>query len=138
MKSVDTLTIVLEKGDDELWGSIEAPGFFLTTVGNSVEEVTQHLRGLVVDFLDHEGRTMPEWQEVNEADIIYHYEYDLTALFEVFKAIKIGAIADASGINQSLMRQYATGRKHPSERQAKKIESAIRQLGERLTRVSVA
>lgn len=56
------LTITLEKGDDELWGRIEAPGFLHVTVGNSVDEVTANLRDLVADFLEHEGKDMPEWK----------------------------------------------------------------------------
>ena len=138
MTKINTLTIILEKGNDELWGHIEAPGFLLTSVGDSLEEVTTNLRDLVADFLEHEGKTMPEWHGIAETDLTYTIEYDLTALFDVFSAIKINAIADASGINQSLMRQYATGKKRPSERQAKRIEVAVRELGERLQRVSVA
>lgn len=138
-----TLRIIFEKGDKELWGRIEAPGFLHTSVGGSAEEVTTNLRDLVADFLEHEGKDMPEWKRsdgsgVVETDIVYEYEYDLTALFEVFNGIKINAIADSAGINQSLMRQYASGSKHPSERQAKKIEAAVRELGERLAHVTVA
>lgn len=138
-----TLKIILEKGDHELWGRIEAPRVLHTTVGTSVEEVKTNLRDLVADFLEHEGKDMPEWKrsdgsDVVETDITYEVEYDLTALFEVFSAIKMSAIADSAGINQSLMRQYATGKKHPSERQAKRIETAVRELGERLMHVVVA
>ena len=138
MKSVSQLTIILEKGDGELWGRIEAPGFLHTTVGNSVKEVTDNLRDLVADFLEHEGKNMPQWKGVSEPAISYTYEYDLTALFDVFNVLKINAVADSSGINKSLLRQYATGKKHPSERQAKKIETAVRALGERLLHVTVA
>lgn len=133
-----TLNIILEKGDHELWGRVQAPGFLHTTVGASIEEVTANLRDLIADYLDHEGREAAEWQGVSINDITFNYEYDLTALFEVFQSIKINAVADLSGINQSLMRQYATGKKRPSERQAKKIENAIHQLGQRLTQVIVA
>ncbi len=138
MKSAHTLTIILEKGDEELWGRVEAPGFLHTTVGSSVEEVTANLRDLVVDFLEHEGKDMAYWKGVSESNITYQYEYDLTALFEVFNVLKINAVADSAGINKSLLRQYASGKKHPSERQAKKIETAVRELGQRLMHVTVA
>lgn len=134
-----TLTIAIEKGDDEeIWGSIEAPGFFYTTVGRSVDEITENLRGQVNSFLENEGNTMTEWEGVSIDDISFDYEYDLTALFEVFSAIKINSIADMAGINKGLVRQYASGVKNASTQQAKKIEAAIRQLGERLIHVSVA
>ena len=133
-----TLTIILERGDGELWGRIETPGCLLTTVGNSTNEVTANLRDLVADFLQHEGHQMATWAGISEPEITYVYEYDLTAFFGVFQALKINAIADASGINQSLMRQYASGKKRPSERQARKIEIALRQLGSQLSHVSLA
>ncbi|KAB7728015.1 type II toxin-antitoxin system HicB family antitoxin [Rudanella paleaurantiibacter] len=133
-----TLTIVFERDDGELWGRVETPEFLHTTVGTSVEEVAQNLRDLVEDFLENEGKDAPEWSGVKIEDISFNYEYDLTALFEVFSSVKIGSIADAAGINQSLMRQYASGKKNPSERQAKKIEEAVRQLGQRLTQVVIA
>ena len=133
------LTIVIEKGDDdEIWGSIETPGFLYTTVGSTVEEITANLRGLVADYLAHEGKASPDWDGVLESDLTYEYEYDLTALFEVFNAIKINSIAEMAGINKGLARQYASGVKTASPQQAKKIEAAIHQLGERLLHVTVA
>lgn len=139
MNKSKTLNIAIEKGDDEeIWGSIEAPGFFYTTVGRSVEEITENLRGQVTSFLENEGKTMTEWEGVSIDDISFEYEYDLTALFDVFSAIKINSIADMAGINKGLVRQYASGVKNASTQQAKKIEAAIRQLGERLIHVSVA
>lgn len=135
----NTLTIIIEKGDDdEIWGSIDAPGFLYTTVGSTVEEITANLRGLVADYLAHEGKTSPDWEGISESDITYEYEYDLTALFEVFSAIKINSIAEMAGINKGLARQYASGVKTASSQQAKKIEVAIHQLGERLMHVTVA
>ncbi len=138
MTSVKHIVIILEKGGDELGGRVRAPGFLLTTTGNSTEEVTANLRELIADFLEHEGRGMAEWEGVKADAIEFSYEYDLTALFEIFDAIKINSVASLAGLNQSLLRQYATGKKRPSERQAKKIEEAIHQLGQRLMAVTIA
>jgi hypothetical protein len=138
MNPAKHIVIILEKGGDELGGRVRAPGFLLTTVGNNTEEVTANLRELIADFLEHEGRDMAEWEGIKADDIEFSYEYDLTALFEIFDAIKINSIASLAGLNQSLLRQYATGKKRPSERQAKKIEDAIHQLGHRLMQVTVA
>lgn len=133
------LTIVIEKDDsDEIAGSIETLSFFLSTVGRTTDEVTENLRMLIADFIEHDGQQMDEWKNVSLNDIRFTYEYDVTALFDVFDVLKINSIAELSGINKSLMRQYASGTKNPSEQQAKKIEAAVHQLGERLLQVSVA
>ncbi len=138
MEKSNSLTVILEKGDTELFGRIEIPGEFLyTTVAKTIQEVTDNLRDLVADYIAHEGQALAHWQHVDANDITFAYEYDLTALFEVFDSIKINSVATLAGLNQSLMRQYVTGKKRPSERQAKKIEEAIRQLGQRLSGVVV-
>lgn len=131
------LTIIIEPGDGEMWGRIDAPYTMLTTVGNSVEEVTQSLKDLIQDHLDHEGKEQKEWQGVHVKDIKFENVYDLTELFEVLSAVKINSIADLAGINQSLMRQYASGVKYPSPTQAKKIQEAVHQLGQKLMQVSI-
>ena len=131
------LIIIIEPGDGEMWGRIDAPYTLLTTVGRSVEEVTQNLKDLIQDHLDHEGKEQNEWQGIKVEDIKFEYVYDLTELFDVLSAVKINSIADLAGINQSLLRQYASGVKYPSSTQAKKIQEAVHQLGQKLLQVSI-
>ena len=131
------LTIILEPGEKEIWGRIDAPFTLLTTVGNTVEEITHNLKDLIQDHLDHEGKEQAEWQGIKVEDIKFEYVYDLTELFDVLSAVKINAIADLAGINQSLLRQYASGVKYPSPTQAKKIQEAVHQLGQKLLQVSI-
>jgi predicted RNase H-like HicB family nuclease len=131
------LIIIIEPGDGEIWGRIEAPNALLNTVGNTIEEVTQNLKDLIQDHLDHEGKEQAEWQNIKVRDISFDYVYDLSELFEVISAVKINSIADLAGINQSLMRQYASGVKYPSIQQGKKIQEAVHQLGQKLLQVSM-
>ena len=131
------LIIIIEPGDGEMWGRIDAPYTLLTTVGNTVEEITHNLKDLIQDHLDHEGKEQAEWQGIKVEDIKFEYVYDLTELFDVLSAVKINAIADLAGINQSLLRQYASGVKYPSPTQAKKIQEAVHQLGQKLLQVSI-
>lgn len=133
------LTLVIEQGgDDEIAGSVDTVDFFFTTVGATETEIIQNMQSQLDDFLANEGKDLSQWKDVKPADITFTIEYDLTALFEVFNAIKISSIAELAGINKGLMRQYASGVKSASSTQAKKVETAIRHLGERLMRVTVA
>ena len=131
------LNIILEPGDGEMWGRIDAPNTLLTTVGNNANEVTQSLKELIQDHLDNEGKEQQFWQNVKVENITFEYVYDLTALFDVLSAVKINSLADLAGINQSLMRQYASGVKYPSAQQAQKIQAAVKQLGQKLLQVSI-
>ena len=132
------LAVILEKGDAGEWfASVDAPGTFLTTVGSSIQEVTQNLKDLIQDHLEHEGKTQPTWQNVRVNDIDWEYSYDLSGFFEQFNALKINAIAKLAGLNPSLVRQYASGAKSASATQVQKIQKAVHQLAHSLLQVSV-
>lgn len=64
--------------------------------------------------------------------------YDLSAFFEVFDDVKVTGIARRAGINPSLVRHYVVGSKYPSPQQAKRLESAIHELGDKLREVVLA
>jgi len=58
----------------------------------------------------------------------------LKQFFERFPMINISKFAEYCGINESQMRQYATGDRNPSDKTKYFIEAKIRQLGNELSR----
>lgn len=133
-----TLTVTLENGDEnDLFAVVKGDGFVYSTAGSNETEIKDNLKDLITDFLENEGKEMKVWNGITANDIEFEFVYDLSAFFDTFEAIKISSLAKNSGINQSLMRQYATGSKQPSVQQAKKIEMAIHQLGQSLMNVRV-
>ncbi|CAG5068520.1 hypothetical protein DYBT9623_01251 [Dyadobacter sp. CECT 9623] len=133
------LSIIIEKGDGELWGRIEnIPNYLPVTSGKTQEEVTGNLKELLEDFITEDGTAHDQWQSISIEDIEFEYVYDLSAFFEIFDDVKVGAIAKRAGINPSLVRHYVAGTKYPSAAQAKKIEDAIHELGEKLREVVLA
>lgn len=131
------LTIIIEKGDGEIWGRVEAPGFLNVIVGNSEAKITQNMLELIVDFLENEGKGDEYWKGIALESIEFDYRYDLTAFFDLFSPLKINAIAEKAGINKALMRQYVSGIKHPSAQQVQKNESAIHAFAQTLMKVSL-
>ncbi len=131
--------IVFEKGDGEWWGRIcSDKQFIIATVADNRKDVTTTLADLLQDWIEHEGQQHEDWKNVNvKKDVTFSFAYDLTELFEEFSVLKISSVAKLADINQSLLRQYVAGIKYPSEQQTKKIENAVRQLGERLAKVEV-
>jgi predicted RNase H-like HicB family nuclease len=133
------LTIIIEKGDNELWGRIEnVPNYLPVTSGSTVEEITSNLKDLLEDFIHHEGQENESWRNLKKSEFTFDYAYDLSAFFELFDDIKVGALAKRAGLNPSLVRHYVAGTKYPSEQQAKKLEDAIHDLGEKLKEVILA
>jgi predicted RNase H-like HicB family nuclease len=131
------LQLVLEKSDGDFGASIDAPGIFLTTMADTVEDIEKNMRELIADFLTHEGQDHADWQGVTTNTVEFEHVYDVRAFFEQFDVVKVSAVGKLSGINPGLMRQYASGVKHPSKKQLEKIEIAVHKLGQQLMGVAL-
>jgi len=130
--------VIIEKNEDELWARIEGIGLFMpTTVGNSTKEVLDNLILLIEDYLQHEGADDAAWNQVNVKELEFEFTYDVQAFFQEFSFLKQTKIAALAGLNPGLVRQYASGVKHPSAEQAMKIEKAVHQLAQDLQTVSI-
>ena len=93
---------------------------------SSVERLERKMKKLLKDLHGLDPNT-----------ILFDRQYDLTVLFEQFHYLKITAIAEKSDMNSALLRQYVTGIKHPSAKQAKKVEDAIHKIGRELSKIAV-
>ena len=63
----------------------------------------------------------------------FSYKFDIESLFHWFSGVLTkSGISKLTGMNQSLVSQYANGIKKPSPKQVKKIEEAIHNFGEEL------
>ena len=98
----------------------------VASVGSTLDEISDNIKEAVMLYQE----------ELNiEENFKLEYRFSIEAFFKLFKSINISALADKSNINASLLRQYAKGIKHPSVKQAKKIEQSIHKLGEELTSI---
>lgn len=119
-----TIQLVLEKEGGKLWGRVSYDDNLIVDSATTLQTLEKKIRKLLKDF-----------HQVEEAT--FEYAYDLTVFFEEFSFLNQSKIAALSGINASLLRQYASGVKNPSEQQAKKIQAAIRGLAVRLKNVQI-
>lgn len=119
--------LTIEKSDDGLlWGRTYEEDNLITDSAASEEELVAQMKQLLYDF-----------HGIEPENVVFEVEYDLEAFFEHFDFLKITKIAEVAGINGSLMRQYATGRKYPGKKQTEKIENAVRILGQKMSKVSL-
>jgi hypothetical protein len=130
------LTIILEKGEQIIWGRIDSiPNFLPTTFGQNIQEITNNLKLLIADHYTHEKN--PFFHHIAVDEIEFDYAYDVSAFFAEFDAVKINSIAKKAGLNQGLVRQYVAGIKHPSKQQVEKIQTAVHELGKQLIEVQL-
>lgn len=115
--------LILEKGSGSLWGRVSY-GKEMIVDSAAIQALEKKLRRVLNDFHKLE-------------DVEFDYAYDLTVFFEKFNFLNQSKIAELSGINPGLLRQYASGVKHPSKEQASKIQLAIRDLANELKAVKI-
>ncbi|MCU7550719.1 hypothetical protein OCK74_16495 [Chitinophagaceae bacterium LB-8] len=138
MQASTILPVRIDWEEHKFGAQVKAPGFLLTTQGETVPGVLENLRNLLADYLAHEGKSNPEWQNIKAEEIRFECEYDLAAFFEHFKELKISAIAARAGINPNLLQQYVSGNKRASESQAKKIQAAVHLLANELKQIALS
>lgn len=119
-----TIQLVLEKEGGKLWGRVSHDENLIVDSATTLQALEKKIRKLLKDFHQVE-------------DVKFEYAYDLTVFFEEFSFLNQSKIAELSGINASLLRQYASGVKNPSDAQAKKIQAAVRALAMRLKNVHI-
>ena len=135
-----TIKLILESGEEAVFARTEPAigNFFAVAEGNNEDAALNTMRELIDDYLLHEGKDDAIWHPIDDAaEITFDLYYDIQTLFDKFKSLKISEVAHLSGMSASLLRQYVAGSKHPSAKQAKRIETAIRTLGQQLAAVSV-
>ena len=118
------IQLILEKEAGKLWGRVSHDENLIVDSAATLQALEKKLRKALKDFHHLE-------------EVKFEYAYDLTVFFEEFNFLNQSKIAELSGINASLLRQYASGVKNPSEIQAKKIQTTIRSLAVRLKNVQI-
>ena len=58
--------------------------------------------------------------------------FNLGQFFEYYNVINVRGLAQRMGMNYTLLSQYITGAKTPSEKQTKKVLQGVKQLGREL------
>lgn len=120
------IELVIETGESSLWGRVSYDDNLIVDEAKTIEELQSKMRTLLFNF-----------HELDPDSYEFRIEYDLTAFFEKFDFLKITKVAELAGINGSLLRQYITGKKHPSAKQAAKIEGAIKELASQLAEAHI-
>lgn len=130
-------TALIEKGKDGRY-TIYSADIVSTIIGDgdTVAEAKADFENTlreVIEAYAEDGEELPEELQ----GIEFEYKYDIPSLFNEFSFINVSKFAEYAGINPSLLRQYKTRNTYISEVQAKKIELALHELGQKLSAISL-
>ena len=124
--SMLNIELIIEKGEEGIWGRDNYNDNLIIEQADSRDDLEIKLKVLLRDF---EGLA-PE-------NIVFDLKYDVYSLFEQFDFLNITKVAKYAGLHPGLLRQYASGVKHPSLNQAKKIEETLHNLAGQMQRASI-
>lgn len=65
------------------------------------------------------------------------FEFDFKQFFQYYNVINASVLAKKIGMNATLLSQYVSGRKKPSETQTEKILFGIHQIGQELSEINL-
>lgn len=122
--------VTIERAKDgSYWCRTESPivGGYLTSTGSTVQEAKEDLAECMAEAkedLEAEGKTFPE--------VEFTYKYDLQSFFNYFSFLNVSDIAKRSGVNPSLMRQYASGVKNAGEKTYQRLAACVQNVGREL------
>ena len=124
--------------DGTFWGSTQNLPGVITAYGASLDELKEHLKLAFEDYLLVAKDLGEAWVDEVAQRTEWTFSMNMQALFDLVPEIKITAIARRAGINESLMRQYASGNATVSEDRVRYIEQTIHDLGKQLQSVSLS
>lgn len=124
---MNKIALIVENAkENEFWGRVHYDDDLIVESASSVPDLEKKMKKLLHDFHD-----------LNPKEIEFDTQYDIASIFEEKKFLNSAFIAEKTGINKSLMRQYATGKKSPSFERAQQIVYAINQIGKELTSIKL-
>lgn len=129
---------IIEKASDGGYGIYlpEMEGVALFGYGITEDEAKENLLEnleSILEYYEEENQPVPE--VLNDGDMEFEYRYDFSGFFKAYPIFNVSALADAVGVNASLLRKYKSGLAFASRQQKEKIEQGIHSLSEKLSTV---
>jgi predicted RNase H-like HicB family nuclease len=99
------------------------------TEGDTLDELKRNIIEALNLHFEDQGK------EVTEDDI--QVSLDLHQFFEFYDVINTKALSERIGMNRTLLTQYITGTKKPSQKQVSKILKGVKELGKELSQLEI-
>lgn len=125
------VTVIMEKARDGYYSCFveeDLPGFGLAGYGDTVESAKEDMMKAYEEIKEiqrEEGMETPELE--------FTYKYDIQSFFNYFSFLNVTKIAELTGINASLMRQYTSGVAAAGQKQYDKIRLAVERISKELS-----
>ena len=125
--------VIIEKAKDGYFSCYmenDTLDFGLIGHGDTAAEAKTDLMtayGELKEIEQERGNTIPE--------LDFEFKYDLHSFFNYFNVLNVTKLAEKTGINPSLLRQYRSGAAKAGQKQYDKLENAVHEIGGELISV---
>jgi predicted RNase H-like HicB family nuclease len=128
---MEKIVFIVEKTNTGYSAYAKEEKYPFGTTGSTMEELKENMIDAANTWFEH--KKMPL---IGISDIAI--KIDLPQFFEYYKEINASALSKRIKIDRSLLSQYRTGEKQPSEKQVHRILSGIKSLGQELSALEFA
>lgn len=120
------ITVIVEKTNTGF--SAYPPAYPVGTTGRTIIELQNNILEVMNFYFEDEG------YEVTKANI--QMQIDLQQFFQYYKVLNARHLAEKIGMNPTLLSQYVSGKKKPSQVQSQRILVGIQNIGKELSELS--
>ncbi len=110
--------------------SAYAEDYNAATTSSTYEELKENILDSLNTLLEYEGKKLAKIDDIT-------IKFDMQQFLNYYKGINVLDISEKIGMNNSLISQYKSGKKYPSESQAKKIIEGIKSYGKELASIDM-
>jgi predicted RNase H-like HicB family nuclease len=126
------IRVILEKGKDG-YGVMYEGIDNVFGFGETVEDAKEDAYIALSNYVDYLKETQKPVPEILQGEWELEFSFNTQAILNYFSNIFTStALSNITGINASLIRQYAMGLKKPRKKQIEKIETGLNSLGKKL------
>jgi len=126
------LHATIERSEDAFFAYINDMDGFVSG-GNSYDEVKSNLMEIFKEFVDEDEEIRKKYRNGYKL----RFEVNLASFFDLVPEVNISQLAKTGGINPGLLRQYVSGTRKASEKQAERVMKAIEKLAAKLNSLSL-
>lgn len=131
------VTVQLEKGpgkgnfacfmvDDMPWGGLAGAGRTAREAMADIAVARDEMR----EILAEKGKEMD--------DLEFSFRFDIGSLFDYYSYLNIEGFAKRLGISPTVMRQYATSKRNPSQARIDQIQKGLSEIASEMQSIAVA
>ncbi|MEL7586938.1 MAG: type II toxin-antitoxin system HicB family antitoxin [Prolixibacteraceae bacterium] len=133
---MNKITAIVEKTDTGYSAYLpDVPG--VATAADTYSELRENVQGAINLYVETANEYKEEIPDILKSEYIIEFKFDIQPFMEwMSKVMSQRGLSEIANMNESLLSQYASGKKKPGPKQLKRIEHAIHRFASDLKAIS--